>query len=71
MERGWATTVEEYEVGLSAMAAPVRDAEGGIVAAVSVSGPSFRLSAETIDRIAPLVVAAADGLSRRLGFFRR
>jgi DNA-binding IclR family transcriptional regulator len=71
VERGWAATVEEYEVGLSAVAAPVRDTEGGVVAAVSVSGPSFRLSTETIGRIAPAVVAAADGLSRRLGFFRR
>jgi DNA-binding IclR family transcriptional regulator len=71
VRRGWAATMEEYEAGLSAVAAPVRDAEGRVVAAVSVSGPSFRLAAETIARIAPSVVAAADELSRRLGFFRR
>ena len=67
--RGWATTTEEYEVGLNAVAAPVRDAEGRVVAAVSASGPSFRLSPQAFDAVAPLVVAAADGLSRRLGFF--
>jgi len=71
VSRGWAATVEEYEVGLSAVAAPVRDAEGRVVAAVSVSGPSVRLAAETIAHIAPTVVGAADELSRRLGFFRR
>lgn len=69
--RGWAATSEEYEVGLNAVAAPVRDAEGRVVAAVSVSGPSFRLSPETFEDVAPRVVAAADGLSRRLGFFSR
>lgn len=69
--RGWAATAEEYEVGLNAVAAPVRDAEGRVVAAVSVSGPSFRLSPGSFDSVAPRVVAAADELSRRLGFFAR
>jgi DNA-binding IclR family transcriptional regulator len=40
-----------------------------VVAAVSVSGPSFRLLADTFGRIAPQVVSAADALSRRLGHF--
>ena len=69
--RGWAATAEEYEVGLNAVAAPVRDAEGRVVAAVSVSGPSFRLTQESFDDVASRVIAAADGLSRRLGFFSR
>ena len=69
--RGWGATAEEFELGLNAVAAPVRDAEGRVVAAVSVSGPSFRLSAESFDRVAARVIAAADGLSRRLGFFSR
>ena len=69
--RGWAATAEEYEVGLSAVAAPVRDAEGRVIAAVSVSGPSFRLTRESFDDVASRVTAAADDLSRRLGFFSR
>jgi DNA-binding IclR family transcriptional regulator len=67
--RGWGATAEEYEVGLNAIAAPVRDAEGRVVAAVSVSGPSFRLAVETFETVAAHVVAAADGLSGRIGFF--
>ncbi len=67
--RGWAATEGEYEIGLNAVAAPVRDANGDVVAAVSVSGPSFRLLADTFGRIAPQVVSAADALSRRLGHF--
>jgi DNA-binding IclR family transcriptional regulator len=69
--RGWATTVQEYEIGLNALAAPVRDADGRVVAAVSVSGPSFRLPSGELGELAPVVVAATDALSRRLGFFRR
>lgn len=68
--RGWAATVEELEVGLNAVAAPVRDADGRVAAAVSVSGPSFRMTPASLgELVAPLVVTAADALSRRLGFF--
>ncbi|WP_448623507.1 IclR family transcriptional regulator [Geodermatophilus sp. URMC 64] len=69
VERGWGSTVEEYEVGLNAVAAPVRDAHGDVVAALSVSGPSFRMGSEDFPRLATRVVSAADELSRRLGFF--
>ena len=68
-DQGWGTTVEELEIGLNAVAAPVRDADGQVTAAVSVSGPSFRLSPESLPGLAPRVVAAADVLSRRLGWF--
>jgi DNA-binding IclR family transcriptional regulator len=71
VRRGWAATEQEYEVGLNALAAPVRDGDGRVVAAVSVSGPSFRLPSAALDVLAPVVVAATDALSRRLGFFRR
>ena len=69
VEQGWGSTVEEYEVGLSAVAAPVRGADGDVVAALSVSGPSFRMDAERFPRLARRVMASADELSRRLGFF--
>ena len=42
-ERGYATAVEELELGLNAVAAPVLDYAGSCVAAVSVSGPAYRL----------------------------
>ena len=49
-ERGWASTCEELEVGLNAVAAPIRGADGTVVAAVSVSGPSYRLGAALLRR---------------------
>lgn len=67
--RGFALDLEECEPGLCCAAAPVYDGEGRLVAAVSVSGPSFRLTEEHLhDEIVPLVVAAAERLSRELGF---
>jgi DNA-binding IclR family transcriptional regulator len=61
-------TIEELEVGLNAIAAPVRCAEGVLVAAVSVSGPAFRLPPESFPEIGGLCVQAADEISRCLGF---
>ncbi|MGE2714818.1 IclR family transcriptional regulator [Mycolicibacterium litorale] len=67
-ERGWATVTEELEVGLNAVAAPVRDANNQVVAALSVSGPSYRMGEEKFGEVAKQTVAAADAVSRRLGW---
>lgn len=48
--RGWAHSADEYEVGLSTVAAPIL-IHGRAVAAVSVSGPTFRIP---LDQAAPL-----------------
>ena len=61
-------TIEELEAGLNAIAAPVRCAEGVVVAAVSVSGPAFRLPPESFPEIGEPCVQAADEISRCLGF---
>jgi DNA-binding IclR family transcriptional regulator len=65
--RGFATTVEEYEVALNAAAAPVRDHTGKVIAAVSVSGPSYRLTPGALEGVAQRLVTAVAGVSRRLG----
>jgi IclR family transcriptional regulator, acetate operon repressor len=65
--RGYSTTVEEQEVGLNAVSAPVRSADGPVVAAVAVSGPSFRLTEAALAEVATAVVAAADEISHRQG----
>jgi DNA-binding IclR family transcriptional regulator len=68
-ERGWASVSEELEVGLNAVAAPVYDANAQVVAALSVSGPSYRLGEHQFEAIAKRTVAAAEMISRRLGWF--
>lgn len=66
--QGWALDLEESSMGVACAAAPVFDASGRAVAALSVSGPACRLDRDALeDRVAPAVVAAANGLSRQLG----
>jgi DNA-binding IclR family transcriptional regulator len=66
-ETGYAVAIEEYEMGLNAVAAPVFDRSGHVIAAVSVSGPSYRLDEQRIRYVvAPLLASAAD-ISRRMG----
>jgi DNA-binding IclR family transcriptional regulator len=69
--RGYATAVEELEAGLTAVAAPVRNAEGTVIASISASGPSFRIPAERIAALAGAVSRAAAEASRRLGWLGR
>ena len=64
--RGYATSIDELEVGLSALSAPVLDTDGTAIAALSISGPTSRLTAQRIDELAPLLKREAASLSRRL-----
>jgi IclR family transcriptional regulator, KDG regulon repressor len=64
-ERGYAVADEELEPGLSAVAAPVRRFDGRIVAALNVSGPSFRFRPR-LPEAGEAVMRAAQELSARL-----
>jgi DNA-binding IclR family transcriptional regulator len=66
--RGFAQAVDELEVGLTAIAAPIRNAHGDVIAALSVSGPSFRLDSDRIDEVLPMLLEAAREVSHRLGW---
>jgi DNA-binding IclR family transcriptional regulator len=56
---GWAESVEERERGVASVSAPVHDAEGKVIAAISVSGPVERLSRSPGRRYGRAVVEAA------------
>ena len=66
-EQGYATAFEELEQGLVAVAAPIRDLSGNVVASLSASGPVFRLERDRIPGIAAAVRTGAAEISRRLG----
>ena len=70
-EQGYAVAVDELEVGLTAAAAPIRNAHGDVVASMSVSGPTFRLSSERVKGVLPQLLDAALEVSHRLGWGRR
>jgi IclR family transcriptional regulator, KDG regulon repressor len=66
--RGYATDDEEFEVGLRGLAAPIRDHSGQVTAAISVAAPVQRMSKKTLQTTVPAVMAAAEAISRRLGY---
>jgi IclR family transcriptional regulator, KDG regulon repressor len=69
-ERGWAENVEESHVGVSSVGAPIRGANGEVLASVSVVGASTRMTTPTRRRMVEQVVAAAELMSTRLGYRR-
>jgi len=66
--RGYATLVDELEPGLSVVAAPVFDAGGGVVAALSVSGPTSRLPEHRLALLGRVAIEQAHAVSVRLGY---
>jgi DNA-binding IclR family transcriptional regulator len=69
--QGYAVAVDELEVGLTAAAAPIRNAHGDVVASMSVSGPTFRLPEQRLGEVVDLLVEAALEVSHRLGWGQR
>jgi DNA-binding IclR family transcriptional regulator len=69
--RGWASAWEELEVGLVAVAAPVRGRDGLVIAALSVSGPTARVPGDRVATIATVVVEQATAASTQLGHSRK
>ncbi|MFE7271495.1 IclR family transcriptional regulator [Streptomyces sp. NPDC057623] len=67
-ERGYAVTLEEFEIGLHAMAAPIRSRDGEVIAALSASGPAYRFTEERMHQLAPALVKGAQEISHRMGF---
>ena len=65
---GWSVSIAEREEGLAAAAAAVRDRSGSVVAALSISGPSSRLSTDRMQALRPMIDELAADLSNILGF---
>jgi len=65
--RGYAIDMEEREIGVACVAAAILDASGGVLGALSISGPSGRILPKT-DVLALEVQKAAAQISARLGY---
>ena len=65
---GFALDDEEFETGLRCVGAPVRDHSGEVIAAISIAGPTFRVTAERMPNLIRSVVNTAADLSVALGF---
>ena len=64
---GYATAIDELEVGLAGLAAPVIGAGGRAIAALSISGPTLRLGAEQIEDLYPQLINQARALGHDMG----
>ena len=66
-QRGWSFDDEEHALGTRCVAAPIYDEHAEPLGAISLAGPSSRLSDERIRQLGPVVAHTAEELTRRLG----
>jgi len=65
---GYAIEDEQSELGMRSVAAPIRNSNGRVIAAIGLAGPMQRISDEALASFAPLVVDAARTIAARLGY---
>ena len=66
-EQGYAVDDEEAHEGVRGVAAPVRDYTGDVVAAITITGPTSRITRSKLPVLAEKVIKAAENISSRLG----
>lgn len=68
LAQGWVYEIEEHELGIRCVGAPVRDISGKVVAAVSVASAALYMSEERLAQLGPVVYETARAISRELGW---
>jgi len=66
--RGYAVDDEEIEEGVRCVGAPILNSEGRPIAAISISGPSFRITLAKVPGIARKIQACCGAISESLGY---
>ncbi len=66
--RGYAVAVDEWQIGVTAVAAPIRDVATEVVGTVAIAGPSSRLYPEQIVSLGRKVARVASQISFELGY---
>jgi DNA-binding IclR family transcriptional regulator len=67
-KRGYAIDNEEHDLGIACVAAPIFDSGGSIVASLSISGPTVRLTPERLPECIELVLTTTKDISKDLGY---
>lgn len=67
-QKGVAYDLEEIELGLRCVAAPIRNHKGEIIAGISLSGPAGRMPDERMAELSKDVIAAGRRISAKLGY---
>jgi IclR family acetate operon transcriptional repressor len=71
VKRGFSLDNEEFNLGVRCLAAPVFDADGGVIAAIGITAATVRFTKERIPEIAAKVRAVAAELSELMGYIER
>jgi IclR family transcriptional regulator, KDG regulon repressor len=70
-KRGYALDLEENEYGITCIAVPIFDHLGKVIAAVSISGPTMRMTKERMEQLQSQMIQIGKKISKRLGFESR
>lgn len=66
--QGFAIDDAEHEEGIRCVAAPIFNYTGKVIATISVSGPTIRVTRERLNELIPIVMEVSQRISRRLGY---
>ena len=66
--QGYGITVDDHDIGAHSVSAPIFDANGHVIAGMSIAGPTDRFGAENISRYIQLVTEATLRISALLGY---
>lgn len=65
---GYAISDQDFDLEARGVGAPIFNAEGQVIGAISVGGPSYRVTMQTLESFVPVITQAARLISRQLGF---
>ena len=67
-KKGYALDLEECEVGAKCLAVPLKDYTGKVVASISISGPTSRMTDEKIKKMETYMLQMSEEISKKLAF---
>lgn len=67
-QQGFGSDFEEFEVGIHAVSAPIRNQNDEVIAAMSILGPASRITLARVPAIADSLIQASEEVSHRLGW---
>ncbi|MGN1386093.1 MAG: IclR family transcriptional regulator [Bacillus sp. (in: firmicutes)] len=67
-QKGYALDLEENELGITCIAVPIFDHTGKVVSAVSISGPTIRMTEERLEQLHKRMITIGKQISERLGY---
>lgn len=70
-QEGYALDLEENEHGITCIAVPIFDHQGKVTAAVSISGPTMRMTEERLQQLKSKIIQTGFQISSRLGYTKQ